>query len=264
MSPTVACPNCKATLPAPPHLAGQLVQCARCARQFTLPQVVLDAVPVRPAPAAAMPRSHRDEDDRRSPKRKPRAKAVPVWAWAVLAGVLVLFVAGGGVLAYVLLGRGTGDGTRLADGWVKMAPQGTNVSWEFPAEPAFDAKGPAGAVPKAGENFYSCELRQPGTQSAIYLVTITHHEGHDKLFPGQTINDFAMKSQPGNGTAFGRHLRKYDIQGRTANLFSQEVAEKVILIVTEPGKTYRFEAFGPGVGEASPTVKRFVESVKFG
>lgn len=265
MSPTVACPGCGASLPAPAHLVGQIVQCARCARQFALPRPVLDAVAV--APAAPPPRSRRDNDEdddrptRRAPKRKP--KGVPVWVWAVLAGGLVLLVGGGGLLAYFFLSPGATDGTRLSDGWVKMTPAGTTVSWEFPTKPEVDAKGPGGALPKAGENLYGCVLKQSGKQSVIFLVTITHHEGHDKLFPGQTLDDFAKAAQPGGGTVFGRHLRKYDLQGRTANLFFHEVTEKVILIVTEPGRTYRFEAFGSDVDERNLTVKRFVESVTF-
>ncbi len=265
MSPTVACPGCGAALPAPAHLVGQIVQCARCARQFALPRPVLDAVAV--APATPPPRSRRDNDEdddrptRRAPKRKP--KGVPVWVWAVLASGLVLLVGGGGLLAYFFLSPGTTDGTRLSDGWVKMTPAGTTVSWEFPTKPELDAKGQGGALPKAGENLYGCVLKQSGKQSVIFLVTITHHEGHDKLFPGQTLDDFAKAAQPGGGTVFGRHLRKYDLQGRTANLFVQEVTEKVILIVTEPGKTYRFEAFGPDVDPTNATVKRFLDSVSF-
>lgn len=292
---TVQCPGCHATLAAPDHLAGRAVRCTRCGQPMLVPAVV-DAVvepprlaPVRvvsaPTPVASpkadppseitpptrkRPRRNEPDDDaderleRRSarrPRSKPR-RGFPVWI-PVATGAALLLLAGLGAGVYFALGDGSGRGplgSAFDDGWVTMEPKGTLVAWEFPTEPALGANGIGGGVPQMGENVYACELKQPGRDSIVFAVVITRH-ALDK--PGHGLDDFTRFLHQQKGANLPNVVRTYEIHGRTAVLTREPIAEKVHLLVTEPGKAYQFEVFGPGVTEHHPDVKRFLDSIRF-
>lgn len=115
----VACPDCSAAVSAPDDAAGTVVRCPKCAAPMELPDAAEVARHRRAKPAPApddRPRKRRparddedDYDDRPRRRRRPAGGGFPVWA-AVLLGLVLIGVVGGGVYLAVRGKGGAGGG----------------------------------------------------------------------------------------------------------------------------------------------------------
>jgi SmpA / OmlA family len=105
---TVTCPSCNTTLrPKTPVPAGTRLKCPKCSTTFVTPadEELATAAAPRPARAATEDAGYADETegmdapdrDRDAPvKRKKKKGGIPLWAWLVGSGGLLVLLCGGG------------------------------------------------------------------------------------------------------------------------------------------------------------------------
>ena len=127
----VACPDCAAAVSAPDDAAGTVIRCPKCAAPMELPDAAEVARHRRAAPVPApddRPRKRRparddedDYDDRPRRRRRPAGGGFPVWA-AVLLGLVLIGVVGGGVYLAVRGKGGAGGGGGLFGGPGRYVP----------------------------------------------------------------------------------------------------------------------------------------------
>lgn len=260
MSITVNCKGCEGILTVPDNLLGRTIRCKTCGQLLR----VGDAKLVEDEPRPSRNRRRSDDEDDERPRRRPaRHHGVPVWVW-VAAGAVAVLVVGVALVLALRGGKGDGTGDGPPRGWVRRSPEGTKLTFDMPTEPAFDGGG-IGDTNQFGDRLYVCQQSRSGTNRPVtFSAIISFHAAHDQAKPNAALANLAKQKLPvGTGDRWNRLVKQYQIQGRDALVYQSEAAEKMVLLVFEPGQTYLFEVTGPGVTETDADVKQFFDSVRF-
>ncbi|HKB04115.1 MAG TPA: hypothetical protein VKD90_17970 [Gemmataceae bacterium] len=287
------CPDCDAPVSAPNSAAGDRVDCPECGASVKVPRKkAADAEDPRDRPRAGHPeRARRDDDEddrsrsrsyrrrddlddrpRKDAKRKRNKKGQ-------LSPALVIGLAGGGLLALLLLGgvgwylflRAAPDKTINGEDWYKASGGDGLFTAYFPGSaPKYEKAGfepPAILFKKGGLSrddiswkMESWIRKEGGREYSVLLFTMPNHGGNadglaqvaavSRVRPGPGVVGLVDEAVTVNGHAGRRVATRGQGEVKVAQSFAIGTRQMILIVVTGP------ESLDPG----DPKVVAFFEN----